>query len=125
MIPVVGRVDRFTAWSEDELLRVELLAAGEPVCVSMRQGVHPHLISWAMDRGVFVRIDRKSKWGNPFVLGRDGDRDTVIRRYAEEHLPHQRSLLASLSDLRGKALGCWCAPARCHGDVIAEAVHAQ
>ena len=95
-------------WSEDELARVELLAAGETVCVSMRRDVHPHLLSWATNRGLFVRIDRKSKWGNPFVLGRDGDRDTVIRRYAEEYLPHQPALVSALGELRGKALGCWC-----------------
>lgn len=112
-------------WSEDELARAELLAAGETVCVSMRHGVHTQLISWAQRRGLFVRIDRTSKWGNPFVLGPDGDRDTVIRRYGEEHLPHQLALLSALGELRGKALGCWCAPARCHGDVLAEAVGAQ
>jgi hypothetical protein len=68
-------------WSDDELARAKRLEAGETVCVSMRHGVHTQLISWAQRRGLFVRIDRKSKWGNPFVLGPDGDRDTVIRRY--------------------------------------------
>ena len=62
--------------------------------------------------------------GNPFVLGRHGDRDTVIRRHALEHLPYQPSLLAALDELRGKALGCWYAPARCHGDVLREAIGA-
>lgn len=114
-----------TDWSEDELARRERLAAEQTVCVSMRRGVHPHLIGWATDRGLFVRIDRRSKWGNPFVLGRDGDRDTVIRRYAAEHLPYRPALLAALGELRGKALGCWCAPARCHGDVLAEADRAH
>jgi hypothetical protein len=113
-----------TGWSADERARVERLEAGETICVSMRRGAHPHLISWAMDRGLFVRIDRKSKWGNPFVLGPDGDRDTVIRRYHEEHLQYQPSLLTALDELRGKALGCWCAPDRCHGDVLANAVGA-
>ena len=111
-----------TGWSEDELARLKRLQAGETVVVSMRRGTHPNLISWAMDRGLFVRIDRQSKWGNPFVLGRDGDRDAVIRRYDEEHLPHQPTLLAALAELRGKALGCWCAPERCHGNVLDEAV---
>lgn len=114
-----------TGWFQDELARLQRLEAGETVSVSMRSGGHPHLISWAMDRGLFVRIDRQSKWGNPFVLGPDGDRDTVIRRYAEDYLPYQPALLGPLGDLRGKALGCWCAPARCHGDVLAEAVGAQ
>jgi uncharacterized protein DUF4326 len=25
-----------------------------------------------------VAIDRRTRWGNPFVIGRDGDRETVI-----------------------------------------------
>lgn len=107
-------------WSIDELERAELLRAGETVCVSMKRGTHPHLVRWAQEHGYFVRIDRKSKWGNPFVLGRDGDRDTVIRRY-EAYLAQQPTLLSALGELHGKALGCWCAPAKCHGDILAHA----
>jgi hypothetical protein len=51
-------------------------------------------------------------------MGPDGDRDTVIRNYADHYLPHKPSLLAKLPELRGKALGCWCAPEPCHGDVL-------
>lgn len=110
-------------WSHDELARLELLSAGEPVSVSMRAGVHPQLISWAKSNGLFVRIDRGTKWGNPFVLGRDGDRDTVIERY-QHRLAREDSLLAALEELAGKALGCWCAPRRCHGDALAGILHA-
>jgi Domain of unknown function (DUF4326) len=110
-------------WSPDELDRLELLSAGEPVTVSMRAGVHPNLLSWAKARGLFVRIDRGTKWGNPFVLGRDGNRGTVIGRY-EKHLACSDSLLGSLKELSGKALGCWCAPLRCHGDVLEGILHA-
>jgi len=67
-----------------------------------------------------VRIDRRSKWGNPFRIPRDGDRATVIRRYADEHLPAHPELLADLQELRGKTLGCWCKPLACHGDVLVE-----
>ena len=28
-----------------------------------------------------VYIGRGSKWGNPFVIGRDGDRDLVIKKF--------------------------------------------
>ncbi|WP_218952195.1 DUF4326 domain-containing protein [Amycolatopsis anabasis] len=108
-----------TEWSDDELARWELLDAGVTVCVSMRRGVHPHLIAWAKHHGLFVRIDRASKWGNPFVLGRDGDRDTVVRRFEFEYLPYQPTLLAALGELRAKALGCWCAPELCHGEPLA------
>lgn len=30
-----------------------------------------------------VNIGRGSKWGNKFVIGRDGDRGEVIRKYRE------------------------------------------
>jgi len=60
-----------------------------------------------------------SKWLNPFVVGQDGDRSTVIRLY-REHLAERPDLLADLDELRGKTLVCWCAPAPCHGDVLIE-----
>jgi hypothetical protein len=62
-------------------------------------------------------IGRPGKWGNPFVIGKDGDRAAVIAQY-EAWLIRQPALMAALPDLRGKILGCWCAPAACHGDVL-------
>lgn len=71
-----------------------------------------------------VRIDRKTKWGNPFVMGRDGDRDTVCEKY--RHWLHNeiragRVTLEDLAALKGKRLGCHCAPRRCHGDTLSAA----
>ena len=62
-----------------------------------------------------------SKWGNPFVLEDDSDaaRDRVIAVY-REWIVQQSELMASLGELRGQRLGCWCAPKRCHGDVLAQ-----
>jgi hypothetical protein len=64
-----------------------------------------------------VYIGRPSKWGNPFEIGKDGDRETVIRKY-REWVVTQPHLMAALPELRGKVLGCWCAPQACHGDVL-------
>jgi hypothetical protein len=64
-----------------------------------------------------VYIGRPSKWGNPFVIGRDGTREEVITKY-ERWLKQQPELMQSLSELRGKILGCWCSPQACHGDVL-------
>ena len=66
-----------------------------------------------------VYIGRPSKWGNPFVIGRDGPRERVIAKY-RQWLTSQTALMAALPELRGKTLGCWCAPHPCHGDVLAE-----
>jgi Domain of unknown function (DUF4326) len=66
-------------------------------------------------------VDGATPWGNPFVLGRDGDRASVIAKYCDDSLPGNPNLLARLGNLRGKALGCWCAPEPCHADVLAAA----
>lgn len=71
-----------------------------------------------------VYIGRPSIWGNPFVIGRDGSRAEVIAKY-EAWLGKQPKLLAKLSELRGKVLGCWCSPEACHGDVLARLANAQ
>lgn len=63
-------------------------------------------------------IGRGSVWGNPFIIGKDGDRDLVIRKfqaYAEWRLSKEPDWL---EPLRGKDLSCYCAPQACHGDVI-------
>lgn len=66
-----------------------------------------------------VYIGRPGKWGNPFEIGRDGTREEVIAKY-REWIAQQPRLLAALPELRGKVLGCWCAPKGCHGDVLAQ-----
>ncbi|CDX24379.1 conserved hypothetical protein [Mesorhizobium plurifarium] len=48
-----------------------------------------------------VYIGRGSKWGNPFRIGPDGDRDTVIASH-ERWLAGQHALLRALDGLRGK-----------------------
>jgi len=70
-----------------------------------------------------VYIGRPSKWGNPFVIGKDGNREQVIAKY-ETWLkaPEQAGLIASLPELKDKTLACWCRPSACHGDVLARLV---
>jgi Domain of unknown function (DUF4326) len=108
----------FASWSDRERELLKQLRSGETVIVSMRDTAHPNLVRWAEDADLFVRIDRRTDWGNPFEMPGDGDRETVIRNYAEHYLPHKPSLLKRLEELRGKALGCWCAPEPCHGDIL-------
>jgi len=62
-----------------------------------------------------------SKWGNPFVMADESDdeRERVIAEY-REWIVAQPELMASLGELRGLRLGCWCAPKRCHGNVLVE-----
>ena len=65
-----------------------------------------------------VRIDRRSRWGNPFRIPHDGDRNEVIAKF-RDYVLAEPDLLNSLDQLRGKTLGCWCKPLACHGDVLA------
>ncbi len=64
-----------------------------------------------------VYIGRGSKWGNPFIIGRDGSRNDVIRKY-KDWISRQADLLECLDELRGKVLGCYCYPRACHGDIL-------
>lgn len=67
-----------------------------------------------------VYIGRGSIWGNPFRLPRhhtDADRSRVLEHY-ERHLLASPELMARLPELRGKRLGCFCAPKACHGHVL-------
>jgi len=61
--------------------------------------------------------------GNPFSVTRDGGRERAIALYREYFYKRLRSDLefaVQIEKLRGKVLGCFCAPKSCHGDVIAE-----
>lgn len=71
-----------------------------------------------------VYIGRPSKWGNPFVIGRDGTREQVIEKY-EQWLLKQPHLIEALSELKDKILGCWCSPLACHGDVLVRYANAN
>ena len=65
-----------------------------------------------------VYVGRPSKWGNPFTIGKDGTRQQVIDKY-RAWLLTQPDLIASIPELKGKILGCWCSPKPCHADVLA------
>ena len=69
-----------------------------------------------------VFIGRPSRLGNPFKIGRDGDRAQVIRKFeqwARLLVKDDAAFAARVKALHGKTLGCYCAPLPCHGDVLA------
>jgi hypothetical protein len=62
-------------------------------------------------------------FGNPFVLGRDGNRAEVLgkyRGYFEDRLTWDPYFKARVHRLRGYQLVCHCKPLDCHGDIIAD-----
>jgi hypothetical protein len=65
-----------------------------------------------------IRVDRQSCWGNPFVLGVDGDRNEVCNMFEEYARWRHQFQPTWLEPLKGKDLACHCAPKRCHGDTL-------
>lgn len=76
-------------------------------------------------------VDRRTVLGNPFTIGKDGDREQVINKYRNNwdeliKLPAARTLF-DLMVARYRRNGtiklyCWCAPKPCHADVIKEKI---
>lgn len=60
-----------------------------------------------------VYCGRGTPYGNPFIGGQHGSRETVIRKFVEQVLPD-----LDVSALRGKDLVCWCVPLPCHCNSI-------
>ena|SRR3990167_2293703 len=73
-----------------------------------------------------VYVGRPTKWGNPFVIGRDGNREQVIEKYREWiYQPEQAHLREDAKrELRGRDTICWCVPAACHSPVLMEIANA-
>ena len=102
-------------WTDDELDRRSIVEAGGTVVANLHQDTDRALLAWARKSEKFERIDRNSDWGNPFEVGHDGDRDTVCDSF-EIYFGRKYSLHERVLGLKGKVLGCWCYPQRCHGD---------
>lgn len=103
-------------WLDDETDRKEIVQGGSSVVANAERD--KNLIQWAESKGLAVRIDRGSPFGNPFIMGKDGDRDAVCDNYEKHYLPHKPSIRSALPSLRGKVLVCHCYPERCHGDSL-------
>jgi hypothetical protein len=78
---------------------------------------------------VLIKVDRSSSVGNPFYMASEGKRDEVCDQYEEwfkemmtddfhagaKNYIKQIIAFAKIQDV---ALGCWCAPKRCHAETI-------
>ena len=64
-------------------------------------------------------------WTNPFLIDRSIDpngsnRNEVMKKY-KKYITKKiidENLYKELAKLKGKTLGCWCKPLKCHGDVL-------
>ena len=93
-----------------------------------------------------VNVGRPSRWGNPFIVGKDGTRAECVSLYVKltcmsllclsrlDNLSQQEAALATVrkhrKELRGHNLACWCPlpePGQndlCHAAVLLEIANA-
>lgn len=82
-------------------------------------------------RGVLILDGRRfpekdSIFANPFKIDAIHDRTAVIEQYRSyiiDRLQKEPDLVEELRKLKGKTLGCWCHPERCHGDVLIDLIN--
>lgn len=71
-----------------------------------------------------MSIDRRTVFGNPFRLHKDGGTYTRMesieeyKGYFATRILNDRSFRQQVEQLRGETLACWCVPKGCHGNVI-------
>lgn len=120
--------------------REKLKAAGTPQRVQLSRAK-----DWRMP-GDAVKVDRTTRWGNPFVVGRDGTQADCVQAFGwlageeasldamsrvlvpPEGLQATEAMLIELqadpTPLRGKRLACWCSLDQpCHADVLLRLVN--
>ena len=86
----------------------------------------------AMANEVLVYVGRPSILGNPFPMRGEEDRDYVVAQYRQWLDAQRRTNSAAWQEVErlaglhaeGKALAlqCYCAPRKCHADVIRSAI---
>jgi hypothetical protein len=88
---------------------------------------------WRKPHGTVV-VTATSKWANPWRLGPTTTRESIVEAYRRwllgymgDHFLHEREVaVASLPELRGRDLACWCPlDEPCHADVLLEIANAQ
>lgn len=65
-----------------------------------------------------VYIGRSTKWGNPFIIGKDGTRAQVLKKYRDWLATQPELQRAAQRELAGYNLVCHCSPQACHGDIL-------
>ena len=84
--------------------------------------------TYNLDKSKVTPIDRRSIFGNPFVLSKvlldkGYTREECIhdyRKYFYNRIQNELTFQEAVLKLKGKPLGCWCTPLPCHGDIIIE-----
>ena len=75
-------------------------------------------VTHVKERKFTVYIGRPTVYGNPFIIGRDGTRKEVIKKFRRYAIKTKRVREAIIALPTRAILGCHCSPKSCHGDVI-------
>lgn len=92
---------------------------------------------WRMPENT-LKVDRTTKWGNPFIVGKSGgvysakvmDRRHAWQLYLGVAPQIEELVTAARAELRGKNLACWCPLPEpyehdcCHAAVLLEIANA-
>ena len=120
--PVPAEVIEINECISDELME-GLPAAQRTSRIMLSKQVVDEIKLGKTSRYVYVGRGCKdlppSVWGNPFHIGRDGDRATVIQKFRQYLI--DSGLSSRVIELKGCSLVCHCRPEQhCHADVLVE-----
>ena len=96
--------------------------------LSRRKGFSLQVASRAANGLAAKTVARPGRWGNPFVIGRDGTQAACVARYRDWLArPEQAALREQARQaLAGVNLACWCAPGTpCHADALLRLVNPE
>jgi len=106
-------------------LNIEEISLPERVQLSRAKG-------WRMPPNT-VKVDRTTKWGNPFIVGKSGgafspmvkDRRHAYLLFKSIAADNEKLVADARAELRGKNLACWCPKPDpyedcCHAAVLLE-----
>lgn len=98
---------------------------------------YENLYEWMQDKNnvyigrkgpVFIngkRYPQKDNlFANPYKVGKE-TRDLVLQKYRiyiENKIINKPNVKSELMKLKGKVLGCWCVPEKCHGHILLELI---
>jgi hypothetical protein len=110
--------------------------------LSRRKGFNLQTHSKAINGLPAVNVSRPGPWGNPFIVGKHGDREYCVQLYrylmagylaislpntAAEQARARKHVAKHRHQLRGKNLACWCRldGKACHADILLEIVNEE
>jgi hypothetical protein len=67
--------------------------------------------------------ERDSPYCNPYKIGIDGNREDVLLKFEKMFKSKPELIERAKKELKGKDLGCWCHPEKCHADILLKYVN--